>query len=1429
MTLLVAGAVSAAIFRSDDASAFYLVEKIAGLPGFDQYRKLASAADENRKLGFPLTPANLMAAEVHSRGDTFVVDAVAAIKETISGFKSSRFRFQLGERVRVALTQPQGLLGRLALQLSETDQEIAREAVGQLRGRGKILGFVAKIVEEVDAVQEIDGPARERILAVLSRIGQQCADLIQAIDGLDTLRRSSGRMDAVKRLRDMALAGVEDVLAHSLSLQSDTLTAAAARQAEVMMRSMQGILKGQATPDRDVPPLAVGLHSPLLWLPNMTWTGGWTPSPYNPELILQEALNVPVPLIAENPASSIEVAFDARRSESAFVPAYMLLNIAHWFGVGSDRTGPLRAKLDADKEVKKNQVKLRLREADRTIDRMRRMAVGSLDQSARLKETLSSINPDNLPVELSPTFLPEALEGDRIEDFNSAFVRIRDVETEAKREFDKATTDYSAQIQKLDPEGKLDPETGSELRNLLERREFTTLADWLNMLRKGVRKPLLPSGPLNRRLVDFKSLLPQLNSVDVLQVARAIDAGKAFGPLDFGHLEPDQRQQAAGIARSFPALKRAIKSSSTSQVKSAVVEIVSQLLYEVGRCEEDEVLTRIRQQVYVFDAKVSMPPTDPASLLLPEFGSLTQGSWRICVVTSTVPQQTLLDLAEGAGSRGVLVLYLGVLNAERRHQLRLDLIKRKRAMLVVDEALVAVALADRDDRRQAILDIAQGYSSADPYKDHGRSAVPAEMFKGRSLERSAIVDQFGSYIVFGGRRLGKTALLQQIHANPPAHALFAYIDLDMVTDASDTFEQMSRRIEIFKSTVRTGEEFTSEVMSWLDGDDRRRLLLLIDEADNFVRQEAETGFRCIRSLLQLMADSKNRFKFVLAGLHNVSRIVRAENSPLVQISNNPLQIGPLLNRDVDDAEFLVRGPSAAMGFEFEKREDVWRILSFTNYYPVLIQVFCQELLRLIHDQAQQTGRLPSVISTVLVEHAVNSSDVRKKLFETFQKTIVSIEGRYELLTDILAVRELVERDSGMTAEGMSAAEVAERAMEYWPAAFPRGSDPTTLEYLLEEMEGFGIARRTLSGNFALRSRSLLELMAVGEADLTRKLDSYRTAKAPPKAFDPKNFRRPLGKPLQTVPSEGHISPLTDGQEADLLAPFVALGDTVGVSSGLSRSSGIGVVFGTECAGIRFVEAALMDASRAKNKIVELDLRTYESKKEMLEDAKRSVKPGCPRVIVVSSKTHWRPDWVVEAERVGRVRKGDVRLVFVGDPKHASEWSRDLTVLKRVLPQIKIVKLRPLSRSYLGTRIESFQLPGEFVDRILLATGGWSETVGPLLTRISEMPGDASTLVEAAAKSLPVSPDLFGNLGIPPEPDLIGFFRELAAYADGSTITFTDFQYLCTADNRKISPRSIGIYSDLLGIVSFPPDPSGIQGNRKVDLNPLVHAALLRPE
>jgi hypothetical protein len=403
----------------------------------------------------------------------------------------------------------------------------------------------------------------------------------------------------------------------------------------------------------------------------------------------------------------------------------------------------------------------------------------------------------------------------------------------------------------------------------------------------------------------------------------------------------------------------------------------------------------------------------------------------------------------------------------------------------------------------------------------------------------------------------------------------------------------------------------------------------------------------------------------------------------------------------------------------------------------------------------------------------------------------------------------------MDAEGMSAAEVADRAMECWPAAFPRGSDALEFEQLLEEMQGFGIARRTVSGRFALRSRSLLELMesASSEVDLTRKLDSFKKMERPPNIFDPKNVRAKLGKPLPRIDSEGRISPLTDGQEADILSPVQSLKTKSGIGEPATETHvGISVVFGTEAAGVQFVEAALLDSKRAKDKLIDIELKTFDTKKSMLDEVRKPAKSDKPRVIVISAATAWRPDWVVEAERIGRIRKGETRLVFVGQPSHARIWVSDSVVLKRVLPQIQVIKLRPWTRSYLGSRLESLQLPIDLIDQIRTATGNWSEFVSPLMDRIGERPSEASALVAQEAKRLRQG-DMLDRLGIP--ADLVDFYRELASYAEGSTITSSDFQYLCTSEGRNISPRVISAYSDLLGILSFPSHRTSAGGQRRV--------------
>jgi hypothetical protein len=107
------------------------------------------------------------------------------------------------------------------------------------------------------------------------------------------------------------------------------------------------------------------------------------------------------------------------------------------------------------------------------------------------------------------------------------------------------------------------------------------------------------------------------------------------------------------------------------------------------------------------------------------------------------------------------------------------------------------------------------------------------------------------------------------------------------------------------------EEFIVGVKDYLNADNRRRILLMLDEADNFIKHEASKDYRDVVKLLNLMAETDHRFKFVLAGLHNVSRIAKSENSPLAQISNDPIRIGPLLQEDVGGNHTRCQVPGTA--------------------------------------------------------------------------------------------------------------------------------------------------------------------------------------------------------------------------------------------------------------------------------------------------------------------------------------------------------------------------------------------------------------------------------------------------------------------------------------------------------------------------------------
>jgi hypothetical protein len=108
-------------------------------------------------------------------------------------------------------------------------------------------------------------------------------------------------------------------------------------------------------------------------------------------------------------------------------------------------------------------------------------------------------------------------------------------------------------------------------------------------------------------------------------------------------------------------------------------------------------------------------------------------------------------------------------------------------------------------------------------------------------------------------------------------------------------------------------------------------------------------FPNVSKLKAIMEDNDRRFKVVFAGLHNVQRTARDSNSPIPHL-DAPICIGPLLERgEWRQALALVERPLRNLGYRFESDDLPLRILSHTNFYPSLIQIFCKGLLKRLQE------------------------------------------------------------------------------------------------------------------------------------------------------------------------------------------------------------------------------------------------------------------------------------------------------------------------------------------------------------------------------------------------------------------------------------------------------------------------------------------------
>ena len=793
----------------------------------------------------------------------------------------------------------------------------------------------------------------------------------------------------------------------------------------------------------------------------------------------------------------------------------------------------------------------------------------------------------------------------------------------------------------------LEGQQGAEMRiqTVLNEGDVSSANEYIDMMLagQGIPEPVGERDAFHEFFIDqFASIAqyldPEGTSVRATErrLVEEIGEGKSTGPVSLHRVPGAQTKQASRMLSVWYTVK---KQRAISEVNAG------DILTVLGFTNVSATVRRDGQRTWLDVTTDSIRDRDRCPVHV--YGSSADGRYRILCVWNRPNEEDLLnDIGETAHGAPALVFHFGTMTAKRRRDLASLCRHQRRAVVVLDDALLYYLCGERGSRLPVLFACALPFASLNPYTTTA-GVVPPEIFYGRRYERSSIEDPMGSCFIYGGRQLGKTALLRDVARtfhDQEAGRVAVWLDLRVEGIGYDrpideiwrlVGEQLKRERIVIQPHVEA-DRLLRQIEDWLDQEPHRRILLLLDEADRFLESDGNEEFRRVARFKGLMDRTNRRFKVVFAGLHNVQRTARGENQPLAHYGE-PLRIGPLLDRgEWRAARALIEGPLAAVGYRFESPDLVTRILSRTNYYPSLIQLYCNQLLRHVTDTRSalfdQRTSPPYVIRSRHVDDAYQNQELRKAIRDRFLWTL-DLDPRYRVIAFAIALESTGPTGRALH-DGFSVDWIRNAALTYWKEGFRESAAQHVFRELLDEMVGLGILRETSPGQYALRSPNVVAL--IGTQDEIEQALVESGERHPPVAYAPATFRaayRNTGDVDRT-----RRSPLTAQQETELRR----------------RQNGVSIVFGCPAAGLSDVEPFLRSAvgptffasvSRVTNRV------EFQQRLDAM-DLTRRQQDGVT-VILVGSDCPWGEPWLTEAaKRVRRLtsRTSFVRIIFLADPR-----------------------------------------------------------------------------------------------------------------------------------------------------------------------------------
>lgn len=1241
-----------------------------------------------------------------------------------------------------------GLLGAL-LTTVVRDQ---RDAVRRVQEQVERLSKLAEVNNEIDRMdrkhrsggKSLQGAGRQDLVHLAERAVGLVKEWCLAVDGIRRGDRSDSNraIKEISSLRLSLLDGKQSLLAELEQLaRSSGAAAAPAWAARASMEELFALLAGDSATTRlggSITPEKV-LDAELLKICD-------TPDEWPSLDRLLTAVD-----------RTWQDALAERLSHDAFTAARTIVELAgHGLlpaGQASDFTPPALAEID-EREAARHK-ELRTEHDELVAELHRAQADGAVtdDQDLRLQELLADARDrldstgthalgdvrrvlDTVRSDL-PDFRQQA--ADRIRARLDALDLTAEARAQVLRHLDTGGLATAADLVYFLEIGEPVPDVEGSEPHLTEF--FPAVPDGLprgidrelvDLVRSGAKHPTLP-------ILDYGAL-----STD--EAALAADA--LDGWRELGATEPKDRLEVSGRRQLPPLLKL--------------------LGYDAKSARPlDERSPNLRRREYRFFEAIEVEINGRAKA--PAFGSQIReqgGTLRVLMVWGRPPVKVVMSLAErDTSGAGLLVAYFGTLSREARVELAVGS-ERLQPLLVVDDAALAYLAAWGNRQVSTATQTLLPFSSVNPYIREKRGRIGGEMFYGRDAERKSIIDPRGTQVIYGGRGLGKSALLadagDRFVEQRPGYHQAVYVNLDQenigkgsslgpealwsvldrkLTDAQVLDRPQGRKPA--KDFADISERVRAGIRAWTDADSRRRLLILLDECDQFFEADAPR-FNQTKKLKGLGDDTKDRAKVVFAGLHSVQRFAKlASNGPFGHLAQTPKVIGPLAPQFA--AELLVE-PLRALGFEFQDMDLVNRVLGYCSYQPFLLQMFGHRLVELMHRKRARRGAEGPPYSVELADIDVVESDagLRDSISAAFKDTL-SLDHRYDVIANVLAYHA---RHRGLEVR-LSDTELRDECETYWHRGFEQ-LDTEGFRAYLSEMVGLGVLAPNHDGlGWHLRGPNALRMIGTSHEVEARLL----------RAEEDCELQESIVQEGRPELSDGRPAPLTNTQLDDLLG---------------RRSNQTRVVLGSPATCVGDVAHTLRTLTAG---IAGWSLPPVGKPSAY----KQELTGGRPRErrVVISDFVNYRDPVRAEtcretadlAETLLPLTPGVTRaVVLVTDTTQLALW-RSLLTGTEPTSAAPVVLRRHDRRSLRGwaQRVDMFQREDR-LDRLHELTGGWPRLVGDAHRLHGEL-GDSDEALRRLAdlRTDRARAHAFAkDTGLYAEPLLATGYRALAEeYKDGS--------------------------------------------------------------